>query len=200
MFGKWETSPKQYASDVVRWRADIGRMDWAAIQDWMCEPHIVAATGKTVRKHQSLTVDSFLRLRDIAPGVPWLPVLQGWEPGDYVRHFDAYARAGVALESLPLVGVGSMCRRQGTADAARILDTVAALGVNIHAFGVKTLGLLRCRSALTSADSMAWSYRARKRARLPGCRHQSCSNCYVYAMAWRRELLRAVGRSRLPSR
>ncbi len=82
------------------------------------------------------------------PGVPIIPVLQGWSLPDYLRHIELYAAAGIDLAAIPLVGVGSVCRRQGTTGAAVILRTVAARGIRSHAFGLKLGGLLRSAAAV----------------------------------------------------
>ena len=48
---------------------------------------------------------------------------------------------------------------------------------------------------LRSADSLAWSYRARKRPPLPGCPHARCSHCLRYALAWRERVLAVIARA-----
>ena len=65
----------------------------------MCEPHMIARTGLSVPEHQRRTVASFLRLRELAPEVPWLPTLQGHTIEDYLRCIDMFEAAGVALEA-----------------------------------------------------------------------------------------------------
>lgn len=40
-----------------------------------------------------------------------------------------YAQAGVELASLPLVGLGSVCRRQATSEIGNIASTLAAAGI-----------------------------------------------------------------------
>jgi hypothetical protein len=42
---------------------------------------------------------------------------------------------------------------------------------------------------LASADSLAWSYDARRAAPLPGRPHKSCANCAEYAECWRDDLI-----------
>ncbi len=183
--GEWTIGAAQYAGEVRRWSRSIGLMQWAAIQDWMCEPFVLAKTGLSVAEHQARTIRSYLDLRSIAPDVPWAPVLQGWQPTDYIEHAEAYARAGIDLESAPIVGVGSVCRRQATAEGAAVFCRVAQLGLRIHAFGIKRDGLEQIGELLESADSMAWSYVARRRKiRLDGCDHARCNNCYVFAQQW----------------
>lgn len=194
MYGEWRTTPAQYVAEVRRWRDEIGNLDWAAIQDWMCEPFITAKTGLSVAEHQRRTIESYLTLCDLAPEIPWAPVLQGWLPGDYWAHHDAYHDAGVNLSALPVVGLGSVCRRQHMASIHRLI-TVMSGGLKLHGFGFKTQGLRASHHQLASADSLAWSFDARKSPALPGHTHKNCANCLEYALAWRSRLLASLGRN-----
>tara|TARA_Y100000310_G_scaffold234148_1_gene237084 strand:- start:302 stop:892 length:591 start_codon:yes stop_codon:yes gene_type:complete len=188
MFGKWQTSPKEYVADVARFSEEVGELQWAAPQDWMCEPSVLAQTGLAVREHQGRTVQNYLTLRSLDPALPIIPVLQGWEYGDYLRHIDDYCDAGVDLCAEAVVGVGSVCRRQQTSEAAGIITTLRALGIRLHGFGVKQGGLAKYRLALDSADSLAWSYAARRGDPLEGCGHKNCANCLKYALRWRERI------------
>lgn len=196
MFGEWRTSPAEYAAAVRRYDAEIGRLEWAAPQDWMCEPFITAKTGLSVEEHQRRTVANFLELqslwgeRDPEFGV-FMPVLQGWQLADYLRCADMYAAAGVDLTHYPVVGVGSVCRRQATDEIGEIFATLARLDIAMHGFGVKRAGLELYGRHLASADSMAWSFNARRAAApLPGCEgHKNCANCMRYALQWREKII-----------
>lgn len=191
--GCWTVSAKSYASEAFRYSCEVGRLEWAAIQDWMCEPFILKKTGKSIVEHQRLTVASLLDLRSIAPGLKWIPILQGWQPDDYLRHWQMYEHAGVPLQSEPVVGLGSVCRR-GLTDG--IVDIVSSLRpLKLHGFGVKTHGLKRIGGRLASADSMSWSFAARRALPLPYHvrRHKNCANCIDYALRWRRNLLKEFG-------
>lgn len=157
-------SAEEYAEEVRRWSREIGMMDWAAIQDWMCEGVKLAKTGYTVAEHQRRTVQSYLDLRKLAPELPWVPVLQGFTRDEYLDCANLYADAGVDLAALPTVGVGSVCRRQDTGEAEAIIRELAGRGLRLHGFGFKLGGLERCRDALVSADSLAWSDGARRKA------------------------------------
>lgn len=136
-------TPEQYASEVRRWRDQVGRMQWAAIQDWMCEPFITEKTGLSVREHQHRTVESYHILSDLAPDAHWMPVIQGWEYDDYFRCVELYALAGVNLAAAPVVGLGSVCRRQATRLAEDVIRDLRAMGIRLHAFGFKLGGLKR---------------------------------------------------------
>lgn len=193
MFGEWCTSSGQYLEEVRRFREEVGNLEWAAVQDWMCEPFILDKTGLTIADHQNRTIDSYLEL-SAAMDFPWLPVLQGWQPKDYWRHWEMYEKRGVCLESLSLVGVGSICRRQGTTEAEDIICSLAKAGLRLHGFGFKQKGLHVCHKYLASADSLAWSYNARRNPPLPGCvTHKNCANCLKWALRWRERLLNGLG-------
>lgn len=194
MHGRYVIPEDEYVAQVRRYFEAMPGLQWVAPMDWMCEPFILAKTGLTVAEHQRRTTDNFLRLRrELGPLV--IPVLQGWTTDDYLRHqWDYYQRGGYDLTVEPLVGVGSVCRRHNTAEAARIFRALD--GLNLHGFGVKTDGLYAYGDCLVSADSMAWSARGR-RTSLRGCTHKNEANCLRFALRWRENLLERLGQQRL---
>jgi len=200
-FGRWTTTPAEYIARVRRYRDEIGHLAWAAPQDWMCEDIVIhggtagplrfVGTGLSVAEHQRRTVTNFLQLRAEAPDLPFVPVIQGFRAEEYLACVELYRQAGVDLAAEPLVGLGSVCRRQGTAEAHDIISSLHHQGITrLHGFGVKTLGLARYGHLLTSADSMAWSIDARRRRQpMRGCTgHKNCANCLRWALFWRRRL------------
>lgn len=189
--------PGSYVAAVRRYRDEVGQLAWAAPQDWMCEPFMTAKTGLTVAQHQRRTVDNYLTLRELDPQLPFIPVLQGWAHDDYLRCADLYGRAGVDLAAEPLVGLGSVCRRNRTGEVANLVMTLADAGLAIHAFGAKGDGAVAIAAHAASCDSMAWSYWARREPPLPGCTHKSCANCPRYALAWRARLLKRIATPQL---
>lgn len=194
MHGRWLTDAKTYARDVLRFSDEIGGLDWAAPQDWMCEPEMLAKTGRSVEQHQELTVASVLELR--AMGVKVIPVLQGWTMGQYFDCVELYSKNGIELRSEPVVGLGSVCRRQRMTSAALIVSMLADEGISLHGFGFKASGLQAVADKMRSADSLAWSLNARKSSPRPEClgKHQSCSNCADFALEWRDSLLGKLGK------
>ncbi len=197
LYGGWSISKERYVDEVRRYQAEVGGMTWAAPMDWMCEPFVLEKTGFSVLDHQHLTVCSVLDLRRIAPDVAWIPVLQGWTREDYAFCVELYAQGGVDLAAEPVVGLGSVCRRQATGEAAEIVGDLHARGIRVHGFGVKTKGLERFGHLLHSADSLAWSYGAMKRpgvslAECEGKNHLRCNNCLPYALDWRGRVLRRL--------
>lgn len=189
MFGGWTVTAPQYASEVRRFRDEIDLMDFAAPQDWMCEPFILDKTGRTLAEHQRLTLENYEELLSLAPDLPWLPVLQGWSVDDYLRHVDAYIERGHDLE---YAGLGSVCRRQATTEIATVVEKLVSCGLQLHGFGVKTQGLDKYGPLLRSADSLAWSFAARRAGTpLEGCiGHKNCANCLRYALQWRGKVYR----------
>lgn len=190
--GRWTISPKEYVWAVLRYLAEIGNLDWAAIQDWMCEPFITKITGLSIEEHQKRTVRSYLDLKELAPEVTWLPVIQGYTKDDYLRCLDLYLQEGIDLTTFPLVGVGSICRRQATDEVLHILRALWVQGIKIHAFGLKKKGVEKCFDFIESSDSLAWSYHARRRPPLEGCLgggHKNCANCADYALWWREKMI-----------
>src|SRR5205807_2659774 len=97
LHGGWLTTAAAYVAAVRRYRDEIGRLEWAAPMDWMCEPFMLAKTGLTVAEHQERTVANYLELRSLAPDLPFVPVLQGWSRDDYRRCATPYEKAGVDL-------------------------------------------------------------------------------------------------------
>lgn len=193
-YGRWETSAAEYVAAVRRYDEELGCMEWAAPQDWMCEPSMLAKTGLTVAEHQRRTLENYLELTTLAPDLGFIPVLQGWTIADYLRHAEAYESAGVSLKDEQVVGVGSVCRRQATSEIASLFDALAAHGLPLHGFGVKAEGLSKSADFLVSSDSLAWSAGARYAA-LKGtshCSKKSCANCLHYALQWRKDVLRAL--------
>ena len=192
--GGWTLSPHRYAAKVRRYSDEIGMLDWAAPQDWMCEPHMLANTGLTVADHQRLTTDNYLDLITIWPDGPFIPVLQGWTRDDYLRHVDQYASAGVDLSTQETVGLGSVCRRQALGPAFEIVSSLHP--IRIHGFGMKTDGIHEYGALLASADSMAWSYAGRLRPD-PECPKTTCNHCLHYALEWRLNVIRPRSRPKL---
>jgi len=160
--GEYRTSVSSYANQIARWK-DNGNLLAAVSQDYMCEQFILDKTGLTVADHQRLTIERYDELLRCDTGVYIMPVLQGYEPKDYVVHLRSY---GSRLESGAWVGVGSVCKRNG--DIRAIEDVLLAIhharpDLKLHGFGLKTTALSGdlVDHLLWTADSMAWSYHER---------------------------------------
>lgn len=175
LHGKYRDSVETYARELHRLHTEgVVNIIGAVAQDYMCEPFMLAKTGLTISDHQRLTVERYDALVEtlsrLFGGVvpfPVLPVLQGYAPEDYVRHVQAY---GPRLKDNMWVGVGSVCKRNGSPE--KIADVLRGIkqarpDLRLHGFGVKVTALRHAevRDMLATADSMAWSFAARKQGR-----------------------------------
>ncbi|MGO6879445.1 hypothetical protein ACC734_17040 [Rhizobium ruizarguesonis] len=175
LHGRYRHGVGEYAAVLYRLFVDgVVQIRAAVAQDYMCEPFILAKTGLTIEEHQRLTIERYDALvaeleRLFAGPVPFhiMPVLQGFAPQDYVNHIRMY---GDRLNPGMWAGVGSVCKRQG--DPRSIMAVLQAIASErpdllLHGFGVKITSLLHpgVRALLATADSMAWSYAARKQGR-----------------------------------
>lgn len=164
--GHYRAPVAAYAAYARRWQHH-GQLAAVVSQDWMCEGFILRKTGLTVADHQRLTIERYDALLAENLSAYILPVLQGYRPDDYRRHLDLY---GDRLSRGAWVGVGSLCKRNGAPDQTlAVLTAVHAErpDLRLHGFGLKLTALAHpgiCEQ-LHSADSMAWSYHARKNGR-----------------------------------
>lgn len=166
-FGGYPEEPEIYGAAIRHWSTN-GNLLAAVTQDYMCEPHMLAITGMNVADHQFLTIARYDRLVACDLGGTYLmPVLQGYAPAEYIEHLEQH---GERLALGAWVGVGSVCKRNGDPAAIEnILLTIKRVrpDLRLHGFGLKktALGSGLVRSLLFSADSMAWSYAARREGR-----------------------------------
>lgn len=157
--------PSEYALQIERW-SQCGLLLAAVSQDYMCETYILERTGLAVREHQRRTIWRYDALCQMTR-VPIMPVLQGFAPREYADHVRQY---GDRLRDGAWVGAGSVRKRN--AHPRSIIDVLVAIkdvrpDLRLHGFGVKltSLAVPEIRALPWSADSMAWSYSARKQGR-----------------------------------
>lgn len=175
IYGEYRHAVTVHAAELHRlWTAGVVRIAVAVAQDYMCEPFMLAKTGLTIADHQRLTIERYDalvaeldRLFDGECPFPVMPVLQGYAPEDYVRHIQMY---GNRQKAGMWVGVGSVCKRNGKPES--IVEVLTAIhrirpDLLLHGFGVKTTALTHpgVRDLLATADSMAWSFAARRQGR-----------------------------------
>lgn len=163
MHGGYPHPVEEYAAQIRRWKTN-GNLMAAVSQDYMCEPAMLKRTGLTVADHQRLTIERYDGLLRCDTGCYIMPVLQGYTPDEYVSHIRQY---GSRLAYGAWVGVGSICKRN--ASPCLILDVLIAIkterpDLRLHGFGLKTTALAHgtIRALLETADSMAWSFAARR--------------------------------------
>lgn len=161
--GGYPDPVSEYAAQIEKWKG-VGNLLEAVAQDYMCEPAMLLKTGLSVADHQRLTIERYDELLRLVTSCYVLPVLQGYAPDEYVSHIRQY---GDRLRSGSWVGVGSICKRNSS--PRLILDVLIAIkterpDLRLHGFGLKTTALVNgtIRTLLESADSMAWSFAARR--------------------------------------
>lgn len=166
LFGRYRHGPEEYAAEVNRLAAINPGLKVAVAQDYMCEPFMLEKTGLTVEDHQRLTIERYDALLPLV-NIEVMPVLQGYSLQSYLDHIDQY---GERLKPGMYVGVGSVCKRNG--DVRQIEAILGAIkrkrpDLRLHGFGLKTTALSSgvVRDCLYSADSMAWSFAARRGGR-----------------------------------
>lgn len=156
--GEYPHAVEWHYRQICRW-SRCGNLLIAVAEDYMCEPVVLARTGLTVQRHQELSLERYDKLIGLAPPVPIMPVVQGYRVDEYILHLQMY---GNRLLPGQWVGVGSVCRRNGSPlEVLAILKTIKLIrpDLRLHGFGLKQLALENqdVRSLLYSCDSMAWS-------------------------------------------
>lgn len=174
LHGEHQLTPLAYALLAARIARLCGQIT-VVTQDYMCERYIFDCRFRllgvrfSVADHQRLTIARYDELSFYASrlGLSVMPVLQGYSPAEYVSHVLQYGRR---LKIGMWVGVGSVCKRN--ADPSAIRDVLYSIqrvrpDLRLHGFGIKTTSIAHpvVRQQLFSADSMAWSYAARKQGR-----------------------------------
>lgn len=166
-FGGYRHEPAEYAIEVNRLAAINPGLIAVVSQDWMCEAFMLEKTGLTIEEHQRRTIERYDALLPLIKSVYLMPVLQGYSLESYISHVDQY---GDRLKPGMYVGVGSVCKRNG--DVRQIEAILGAIkrkrpDLRLHGFGLKTtaLGSGIVQDCLESADSMAWSFAARRQGR-----------------------------------
>jgi len=162
-YGEFRTSVEQYASEIERF-SKFQNFELAVTQDYMCEPFMVTRTGLSVKEHQVLTIERYDSLISLVNPEIVLPVLQGYQPIEYQKCIELY---GDRLKPNMRVGVGSVCKRNtNPAAIIAVLEAIKSVrpDLKLHGFGLKKTALQNAyiTSMLYSADSMAWSFAARK--------------------------------------
>lgn len=111
---------------------------------------------------------------------PPVPVLQGWKVSDYQRSLEmmlqVWERWEPWLQKPALIGIGSVCRRSlsdpefGLHAILAGLESMVPKGSKLHMFGMKgsALSQLKMLPFIGSADSMAYDFSARVKARTAG--------------------------------
>jgi hypothetical protein len=184
--GSYAVSEREYIECIERHKPSM-----AFCQDWMCEDFILKKTRLTIKEHQERTIESYLSLSEMSEVIR--PVIQGWDIQDYLDCIRMYKQEGVDMTQL--FGLGTVCSRNVAPGVIYNLISVikdAYPDIKLHGFGVKSTALIACAELLESADSMAWSFNARRTKLCPDCPINTCANCLEFALLWRKKLITQV--------
>lgn len=58
-YGTWKMSAEEYAGLVNIYDKNIGMLQWASPQDWMCEPQVLSGLVRKKRKNERLLIDAW---------------------------------------------------------------------------------------------------------------------------------------------
>jgi hypothetical protein len=142
---------------------------WFASMDYCVEPEI-APNRDEVRDRISRTIrvnrDCWRGAHDRGIAHRFMPVIQGRAAADYERCIDAL---GAIVDAVPLIGVGSMCRRRvgGSDEVIAIfehLDRILGSRTVLHGFGIKGTALSKLRGLehrIQTVDSQAYGITSR---------------------------------------
>ncbi|MEV6525010.1 hypothetical protein AB0M43_23940 [Longispora sp. NPDC051575] len=179
--GAPKLTARQYAAEVRRLVLDVGRLEHVSSQNWDCSPLALSRTTLAVGHHQRNTISNYLALRDLLGDIVF-PVLEGATASEVLRCVDLYDKAGVNLTRADLVGLGSVSRRKPAADTARLIDALAAIGLNLHADDRHDL--IGTTGNLAAASTAAWTTGAATSDPLHECTRATCAHCHLTARLW----------------
>lgn len=145
---------------------------WWASADYCVEAEIASDRSQVIER-LSRTIAANRECRryadDHGNASTMMPVIQGRCPSDYERCVEGLWGM---IERAPLLGVGSMCRRdilgpEGLIAVVEHLDRILPQGIQLHLFGVKGTALpylLPFGKRIRSIDSQAYGTSARREA------------------------------------
>lgn len=167
--GEYETTPEEYVAYLAEHEAREGvEIARYALRDWACERKLLRDNDRNVRVHQNWTIRDHFECLELADerGIEAepVPVLQGHDLREYLRHLDYYRDHGL-LDGTTYLGIGSVCKRENVAE---IRDTLERLReevpseIRLHGFGItrELLYVPEAVEALDSVDTAGWERKA----------------------------------------
>lgn len=190
--GGYPAGPKEYVRLAERFAAASeekgGRMAGAIAEDYNCTNEVCEVVDAECEgEHLDLSVQRYRAHLEANPAVEIWPVLHGWAPSHYLWHLEMYGDligkgATVAIGSLKIptwcsLTDGPHLDEKRPRNAAWLGALAHAIkkerpDLKLHALGVGKRHLTTkagrvARRFLASADSSAWSLRARYAGRSP---------------------------------
>jgi hypothetical protein len=157
-WGRYPWTPAQYADWIAEESRDV-QLDFCATMDYACEKTVNRSILTTNKERIEESIQNELACRQVAPDLPWLPVLQGDNLAE--REFDLSLRRRLGLIPATFAGLGSICGR-GVVGARQVIKFYRHQlpGVKYHAFGlhVQALDDDEVFMAVRSWDSYSWNW------------------------------------------
>jgi hypothetical protein len=140
--------------------ANNKKISFISTPDYPCEEEITRTCKlKTNYERIIATVDKAVECYDKHPDVPWMPVIQGYEPSEYEMCLSLYRCKGIKPKKF---AVGSMCRRTNIKKIEYHIKNLIEYGLKeeIHIFGLCIRGMKSkyLFDNVDSCDSVAYTY------------------------------------------
>lgn len=165
-WGKYPWTVAQYVDFIRQTSRDVP-LDCCAIMDYACEPSVNRSTYATNIERITATIRNEAECKTAAPGLPWLPVLQGdslkacCERSVAKRAYDLARRQEWDLLPASYAGIGSVCGRSASS-VKRVVKFYAdhLPGVRFHGFGmhIQALDDDAVYNVIRSWDSYGWTW------------------------------------------
>jgi hypothetical protein len=157
-WGSYPWSYEQYVDFIHAISRDV-TLDFCATMDYACERGVDRSVHATNVERIEATIENEQKLREIASGLHWLPVLQGNTLEERALDIELRQQAGMSPDDY--AGIGSICGRSPS-EAIRIMKFYAVRlpGVQFHGFGmhVRALDDDHVYHVTRSWDSYSWTW------------------------------------------
>lgn len=143
-FGRYPWSVRQYSDFIWDVTRDV-KLDFGAIMDYACEPSVNREVYRSNKERIKATIRNEAECMRVAPGLPWMPVLQGDNLTE--RAFDVAIRWRVGMLPAEYAGIGSVCGRAVPGPSKLFCFTATSFPACVFIASVCTSRLLIMTSA-----------------------------------------------------
>lgn len=161
-WGKYPWTYRQYVDFIREMSRDVP-VQFAAVMDYACIPSNGKKSEINIDRIKA-TIQNEIALRELAPDIPWLPILQGDNFEE--RSEDLELRRALNLLPTEYAGIGSLVGRgiQAAIDTVQFYANELP-GLKFHGFGIpiKALDDPVVFATTKSWDTYSWSWGRGKR-------------------------------------
>jgi len=149
--------------EYVKWICEMqkvnnGKVKYAAIMDYPCEPSINRKAFKTNKERIEKTVENAIKCFENEIPAKWIPVLQGYALDEYIFCLDLYKEHGILTD---YIAIGSMCKRSNISEIVKIVYEIKKVyRGKIHVFGltIKALRNVALFNLIHSCDTIGYTF------------------------------------------